>query len=102
VTEQDNLRKEVDETLENPDIPQFYAQTFIASLGAGDFFLVLKRNNTPVAVVNLPITTMKSLAMSLMGQLQFLEAKGVQVLSSEELSQKFTGTASAQTDRKDN
>jgi hypothetical protein len=83
------LQKEVENILNDPDVPKFYSQTFMASLGTGDAFMVFKNHNTAVAVINMPLATMKSLAGSLMAQLKFLESKEVQVLSTEELNQKF-------------
>ena len=97
-----DLQKEVENILNDPDVPKFYAQTFMSSLGTGDVFVAFKHHNTAVAVINMPLATMKSLVASFMSQLQFLESKGVQVLSTEELNQKFSDTSSTQTDRKDN
>jgi hypothetical protein len=63
--QKDQLNSVVTNIIRSGDIPHLYANGFITALGNGDVVLLLQRNATPVAVINLSYTVAKTLAQKL-------------------------------------
>lgn len=68
------------------DIPSYYANGFANALGAGDLVIVLERNGTPIANINLSYTVAKTLALSISQSIAHLEsATGRPMLTTHEV-----------------
>jgi len=60
-----DLGKNIKEAIEAENIPHYYTNGFISTLGSGDALLILKQNGNTVATVNLSYTVAKTLAEKL-------------------------------------
>ena len=61
--------------LQKEGIPNFYVNGFITGVGLGDAYLVLQTNGKTTAVVNMSLSTLKTLAHNLMATIQGIEEK---------------------------
>lgn len=57
--------EQLKESVESDLVPKLYGNGFVISLGTGDVMLLLKRNEQPVAVINLSYTVAKTLVEKL-------------------------------------
>ena len=86
------LRRQIQQALEDPDIPSIHFNGFINSTGAGDVMLILQQNERPVVVLNASFTVIKTLAQKLLDQIQNLEQKtGNEIMTTDEVLRKLTG-----------
>lgn len=72
-TEVPDLQVEIENALNNKDLPHFYFNGFTNSVGTGDVLIILKRNNKPIAVLNMSYTIAKSLSVKLGETVKALE-----------------------------
>ena len=56
-------------------IPNFYMNGFISGVGLGDAYLVLQTNGKTTAVVNMSLSTLKTLAYNLTATIRGVEEK---------------------------
>ena len=61
--------------LQDDNTPSFYMNGFISGVGLGDAYLVLQTNGKTTAVVNMSLSTLKTLAHNLMATIQGIEEK---------------------------
>ena len=61
--------------LQDGDTPSFYMNGFISGVGLGDAYLVLQTNGKTTAVINMSLSTLKTLAYNLMATIQEIEKK---------------------------
>ena len=61
--------------LQDGNTPSFYMNGFISGVGLGDAYLVLQTNGKTTAVVNMSLSTLKTLAHNLMATIQGVEEK---------------------------
>lgn len=66
------IKKRIEQS-ENQNIPEIYFNGFASNIGAGDIFIVLERNQSPVARLNISYSVAKTLALKLNGLIQTLE-----------------------------
>ncbi len=94
-----NKESEKDEQLQNlvqkalleDGVPNIYTNGFINGLGLGDAYLVLQTNGKTVAVVNMSLATLKTLARSLAIMVQETEDKLKQeILTINQFQEKLT------------
>ncbi len=57
------------------EAPSFYMNGFINGVGLGDAYLILQTNGKTTAVVNMSLSTLKTLAHNLMATIQGIEEK---------------------------
>jgi len=75
----------------NDEIPRFYINGFLNGMGAGDAYLVLQTNGKTTGVVNMPLSTLKTLARSLTIMTQGVEEQlGQEILTIQQFQEKFT------------
>lgn len=74
----------------NADVPEIYTNGFITGLGSGDVFVVLERNGSPVAILNMSYTVAKTIAAALGNTIAQLEEKtGREMLTTTDLERVF-------------
>ena len=61
--------------LQKEGIPNLYMNGFISGVGLSDAYLVLQTNGKTTAVVNMSLSTLKTLAHNLMATIQGIEEK---------------------------
>ena len=93
---QDLRAERLKAALVSQDVPHIYANGFVNALSDADIIVVLERNNSPVAVLNMSYTTAKSLAHKLSQLIADFEKDSNQSIMttdvvSEALSQKNEG-----------
>jgi len=77
--------------LQEDGIPHFYMNGFISGVGLSDAYLILQTNGKTTAVVNMSLSTLKSLAHNLMATIQGIEEKLEQeTLTLQELQERLT------------
>lgn len=78
------LKEKIAAALASQAIPHVYANGFINALGHADIMMVLERNNSPVAVLNMSYTAAKSFAQQLSQAIANLEQKSGQPIMTTE------------------
>ena len=61
--------------LNKEGIPNFYMNGFVSGVGLSDAYLVLQTNGKTTAVVNMSLSTLKTLAYNLTATIQGIEEK---------------------------
>jgi len=75
----------------NDEVPRLYINGFLNGMGVGDAYLVLQTNGKTIAVVNMPLTTLKTLARSLTIMAQGVEEQlGQEILTIQQFQEKIT------------
>ena len=77
---QDPRLERLNAALASQDIPHIYTNGGASALRNSDVIMVLERNNSPVAVLNMSYTTAKSLARNLSQLIANLEKKSKQTI----------------------
>ena len=67
------LARQMQRAEDDPDVPKIYFNGFMNAMGAGDVTVVLKRGETPVAVINMSYTVAKTLYEKLRDMIGNLE-----------------------------
>lgn len=75
VDQVEDLRKWMQQAFSDPNIPKVYANSFKAGYSISDVYIILERNGTPDAVLNMSYTCAKSLQQSLSRVIAELEQK---------------------------
>jgi len=77
--------------LKEKGIPNFYMNGFISGVGLGDAYLLLQTNGKTTAVVNMTLSTPKTLANNLITTIQGIEGKLEQeTLTLQQFQEKIT------------
>jgi len=72
-------------------IPNFYMNGFIVGVGLSDAYLVLQTNGKTTAIVNMSLSTLKTLAGNLMATIQRVEEKlGQETPTLQELQEQLS------------
>jgi len=80
-----SIPAEIEAAISNPDVPNFYSNSFACVLGMGDTAVLFKNGNNPVCVLNLSYTTAKTLAIKLQGIIAHLEnASGNKIMTTDD------------------
>jgi hypothetical protein len=66
---------DVEKAINNPEIPNLYANGFITATGNGDALVVLQQNGKSIATLNLSYTMAKTLTLKLGHLVKDLENK---------------------------
>jgi hypothetical protein len=61
--------------LNDPNVPKIYANGFVQGASLSDMFVMFQRSGAPTAVLNMPLTTAKTLAEKLTGAIADIESK---------------------------
>ena len=94
VLHQQKVQKQMDDALNNPELPRLYCNGFIVSIGTGDLFLALKLNETPIAVLNISYTVAKTLAQKVGTAIANLEDRtGNSIMTTEDIAMKLVKDA---------
>ncbi len=92
--EREQRHKDLQNALENPEVPSYYFNGFVNSLGNGDITILLKRNERPVAILNASYTMAKTLAEKIGVLIAALEHySGKTIMTTEHVSSVLKGEA---------
>ena len=77
--------------LQKEGVPNLYMNGFISGAGLGDAYLIIQTNGKTTAVVNMSLSTLKTLAGNLMATTQKVEEKlGQEIPTLQELQEQFS------------
>jgi predicted esterase YcpF (UPF0227 family) len=77
--------------LQKDSTPNFYMNGFISGVGLSDAYLVLQTNGKTTAIVNMSLSTLKTLARNLMATIQRVEEKlGQETPTLQELQEQLS------------
>ena len=82
---QDPRTERLKSILASQDIPHIYANGFTNAFSNADVIMVLERNNSPVAVLNMSYITAKSLAHDLSRLIADFEKKSGQAIMTTDI-----------------
>ncbi|MFO7972166.1 MAG: hypothetical protein R6U40_10495 [Desulfobacterales bacterium] len=81
------IPEEINDALNNPEVPNLYSNSFSCALGQGDTVILFKNANKPIATINLSYTTAKTLAIKLQGLISYLEKiSGNKIMTTEDIT----------------
>jgi hypothetical protein len=90
--QQASIAGQIQDALNDPDLPGIYFNGFITTIGnQGDVLIVLQRNGKPVAVLNASYTIAHTLSVKLAGAISTLQRSlGQDILTTDVIAQKVT------------
>lgn len=81
-----NIPGEIDEAINNPEIPSLYSNSFSCALGQGDTVVLFKNGKKPIVTLNMSYTTAKTLAIKLQGLISHLESiSGNKIMTTDDI-----------------
>jgi hypothetical protein len=85
----DDMSKQIEQALSDPDIPKLYGNSFTLALGLGDVTILMLNGPKPVALFNLSFSMAKTLSLKLQDLIGLLESKSGQFIMTSDDVTKF-------------
>lgn len=84
------IEERVARAINNSEIPQLYANSFVCARGFGDVFCVLEKNGNAQAILNMSYTVAKTLSLKLKALIKELEtATGNIIMTTTDVEEKM-------------
>ncbi len=89
--EDKELQEQIRAAVENPDLPHLYFNGFSVTISAGDVLIVLRRQDIPIATLNVSYTIAKTFVEKLASGMTTLEEKtGKTIMTTEFIRDRLT------------